>query len=105
MKKRTCDDIEIEKYNFYQYKNLISLNKIDIKKIEVYKKFPFGKQDFRHFTGYKKIKPLCMFFPEKNAYRFRKLNVFFLMKDKNFLEKYNEIWEKVRNIIKKKFKI
>ena len=46
-----------------------------------------------------------MFFPETNAYTFRELNVFFLMKDKTFLEEYNEIWEKVRNIIKKKFKI
>ena len=91
-KKRTCDDIEIEEYNFCQYKSLISLNKIDIKKIEVYKKFAFGKQDFRYFTGYKdnkKIKLLCMFFPETNGYTFRELNVFFLMKDKKFLEKYN----------------
>ena len=31
-----------------------------------------------------------------------KLNVcLFFMKDAEFLEKYNEIWEKVRNIIKK----
>ena len=28
---------------------------------------------------------------------------FFLMKDKEYLEKYNEIWEKVSNIIKNKF--
>ena len=28
----------------------------------------------------------------------------FLMKDKEFLEKYNEMWEKIRYIIKKKFK-
>ena len=25
------------------------------------------------------------------------------MKDENFLEKYNEIWEKISNIIKKEF--
>ena len=55
-----------------------------------------------------KIKSLCIFFPETNAYR-----IYFdgtecmsvLMKDKEFLEKYNEIWEKVSNkIINKKTK-
>ena len=29
----------------------------------------------------------------------------FSIKDENFLENYNEIWEKVNNIIKKKKKI
>ena len=32
-----------------------------------------------------------------------KLNMSFLIKDDELLEKYNEIWEKVKNIIKKKF--
>ena len=31
-----------------------------------------------------------------------KLNMSFLIKDDELLEKYNEIWEKVKNIIKKK---
>ena len=30
-----------------------------------------------------------------------KLNLSFLIKDDELLEKYNEIWEKVKNIIKK----
>ena len=30
--------------------------------------------------------------------------VYFLIKDKSFFDKYNEIWEKVSNIIKKKKK-
>ena len=41
-----------------------------------------------------------------NAYR-RDFNetkyLFFLIKDDELLEKYNEIWEKVRNNIKKEF--
>ena len=32
-----------------------------------------------------------------------KLNVCFLVKDEKLLEKYNEIWKKVRNITKKDF--
>ena len=40
------DEIEIEKYEFYQYKSLISINEIDVDKIAVSNKFPFGKQYF-----------------------------------------------------------
>ena len=32
-----------------------------------------------------------------------KLNISFLIKDDELLEKYNEIWEKVSNSIKKRF--
>ena len=31
-----------------------------------------------------------------------KLNMFFLVKDKELLEKQNEIWDKVSKVIKKK---
>ena len=53
-----------------------------------------------------KIRPSCIFLPKVNAYR-RDFNetkyLFFLIKDGELLEKYNEIWEKVRNNIKKEF--
>ena len=41
------------------------INDIDINKIIVSNKFPFGKQDFKYFIGYKdnqEIRPLCTFF-------------------------------------------
>ena len=47
------------------------ISDIDVNKIAV-SKFPFGKQDFKYFIGYKenkKIRPLCILFPEMNAYR------------------------------------
>ena len=53
----------------------------------------------------KKIKTLCIFFPRMTAYRkdFDETKyISFLIKDDEFLEKYNEIWEKVQNILKKK---
>ena len=39
-------DTEIEEDEFYQYKSPISINKIDINKIIVSNKFPFGRQYF-----------------------------------------------------------
>ena len=47
------DGTELEEYEFYQSKIPISINDIDINKIVVSNKFPFGKQDFKYFIGYK----------------------------------------------------
>ena len=43
------------------------INDIDINEIVVSNKLPFGKQDFKYFTGYrenKKLRLLCIFFPD-----------------------------------------
>ena len=60
--------------------------------------FPFGKQDFRYLIGQiiKKAKILWILFPETNEYRLdldETECMSFLIKDKELLEKYNEISE------------
>ena len=93
---------------FHQHKRLISIKSIDINKIVVSNKVCFDKQGFEYFIGYKddKIKPLSIFLPKMSAYR-RDFNetkyMYFLIKDDELLEKYNEVWEKVKNSIKKEF--
>ena len=85
--------IEIEKQQFHQHKRPISV---------VSNEFPFGKKCFRYFTGYKnakKFKHLCIFLPKTSAYRRS------LIKDPALLEKFNEIWDKVKSGIKKQFDI
>ena len=47
------DDTEIDEYKFQQCKSPISINTIDVNKILVSSKFPFGKQYFKYFIGYK----------------------------------------------------
>ena len=101
------DDRKIEEYKFHQYKSSISINQIDIDIIVVSNKFPFGKQVFIYLIDYKdnkKFKPLCIFFPETNVYK-KDLDetkcMYSLLKDKEFLEKYNEILERVSNTTKK----
>ena len=89
------DDTKIEEYKFYQYTRLISMNDIDINKIVVSSKFPFGKQGFRYFIDYKDDKEflhLCIFHPRISTCRrdFHKTKcMYFLMKDEKFLDKYN----------------
>ena len=61
------DHTDIEECDFHRYKSPISINDIGINKIVVSSKLPFGKQDFKHFIGYKdakKITPLCIFCPK-----------------------------------------
>ena len=102
------DDTEIEEYKFHQPKSPISINDIDISKIIVSNKLFFSKQDFKYFIGYKdakKIRSFFLFYPKTsiNKRDFDKtICMYFLKKDENFFYKYNEIWEKVSNIVKKK---
>ena len=66
------DDAEIEGYKFHRNKSLISINDIDINKIVVSNKLPFGNQDFKYFIGYKdseKIRPLCISSPQMIIYK------------------------------------
>ena len=57
-------DIEIQKQKFYQP---ISIKNVHIDKIVVPNKVPFGKKEFKYFTGYKDAKinkTLCIFLPK-----------------------------------------
>ena len=65
------------------------------------------KKGFKYFICYKdakKIKPSCIFLPKMTEYRkdFDETKyIYFLIKDDELLEQYNEIWEKLKNSLKK----
>ena len=65
------------------------------------------KKEFKYFICYKdakKIKPSCIFLPKMTEYRkdFDETKyIYFLIKDDELLEQYNEIWEKLKNSLKK----
>ena len=57
-------------------------------------------------TDSEKIKPSRIFLPKMTAYRrdFDETKcISFLIKEDELLEKYDEIWEKVKNSLKKEF--
>ena len=73
-------DIETKKQKFHQHKEPISIKNLDINKITVLNKIPFGKKGFKYFIGYKnakKIRPLCIFPPKMQGIEktLRKLNL------------------------------
>ena len=80
---------------------------MDINKRFVSDKVSFGKKGFKYFIGYKdskKIRPLCIFVLKISAYRkdFDDTRyISFLVKDNELLKKYNKIWKKLKNSVKK----
>ena len=62
-----CDETEIQKYKFRQYKSSITIANKDVHKIVVSNKISFDKNDFKYFIGYKDAKKLNLY-----AYSFQK---------------------------------
>ena len=53
----------------------------------------------------KRIRPLCIFYPKMTTYRkdFEGTKFMsFLIKDDELLEKYNDIWKKIKDSLKRK---
>ena len=70
-------------------------------------KFKHSDDDFKCFIGYKEgeiIKPLCIILPQMSGYikRFEKgdKNMSFVIKDDDVLDKYNEMWDKIKEKLK-----
>ena len=107
-KIKKFDGTEIEEYRFHQYKIPILINNIDINKIVVPNKFPFDKQDFKYFNGYKdnkEIRPLFILFSEMSMfkrYSDKTKCIYFIIKDEQNFNNHRKILEKVSNITIKK---
>ena len=67
-------------------------------------------EGFKYFTGYQEdeiVKPLCIILPQMNGYiKYFKSggkNMSFFVRDDNVLDKYNEIWDKIKEKLNIKF--
>ena len=61
-------DTEIEKHKFHQHKRSISISNIDINKTEVSNEVSVIKKSVIGYKDGKKVRPLCIFFPEISEY-------------------------------------
>ena len=73
-------------------------------------KFRHNDDGFNYFTVYKEdeiVKMLCIILPQMTGYmkyfENREKNMSFVIKDDDVLDKYNEIWEKIKMILSMKF--
>ena len=112
MSKKTTNfgDIRINKKDFHNNKKQFNIKGIDTNKILISKPVSYGKNNMKKYIiGYNDntIIPLQLFFPKVTDY----FNIFedgtrkmsFLTDNNEFLERYIKIWEKISNLIDKKF--
>ena len=109
------DNTKINKSNFYKTKRLFKIDDINIDKILISKKEPYGKKGsfngiaFKYFIAYEDhdyIGPLCIMLPQMIGYvKYFDNNkaMPFKVADNNLLEKYTEIWRRVSNLMNTEF--
>ena len=105
-------DKEVVKKEFYLSKQAISLDSVDLNKIVFSNKWKINDTTYKYLYGYLNndiTQPLCLILPQMHGYikyfNDGSKNVSFVTDDKEVYEKYNEIWEVVRKLLKLKFTV
>ena len=103
---------EVNKKEYYSSKQAISLDSVDLNKIVVSKKWKINDTTYKHICGYLNndtIQPLCVILPQMDGYikyfDDGGKNMSFVTGDEKIYEKYNEIWEVIRNLLKIDFTV
>ena len=111
-KTRKIGDKEINRKEFYLSKQVIPLDSIDLDKIVVSNKWKINDATYKYLCGYLNsdvIQPLCVILPQMNGnvkyFDDGGKNMSFVTDDEEIYEKYNEIWEVVRKLLKAKFTV
>ena len=105
-------DKEVNKKEFYSSKQAIPLDSVDLNKIVVPSKWKINDTTYKYLCGYLNndtIQPLCVVLPQMNGYikyfGDGGKNMSFVRVDEEVYEKYNEIREVVRKLLKLKFAV
>ena len=105
-------DKEVYKTKFYSSKQAISLDSVGLNKIVLPKKWKINNATYKYLCGYLNndtIQRLCVILPQMNGYikYFDNggKNMTFVTDDEEIYEKYNEIWEVIRNLLKVDFAV
>ena len=104
------DNIRVNKREFHKSKEPIDLMAVNADQIVISEKFKHNEAGFKYFIGYKEgeiVKPLCIILPQMSGYikYFGNggNNMSFMVKDDNLLDKYNKIWDKIKDKLSIKF--
>ena len=106
-------DKEVNKKKFYSSKEAILLDSVDLSKIVVSSRWKLNDETYKYFCGYLNndgiIKPLCVILPQMNGYikyfDDGGKNMSFVTNDEKVYEKYDEIWNVVKGLLKLKFAV
>ena len=112
LKKIKFGDKEVDKKEIYSSKQAISLDSVDLSKIVVSNKWKINDTTYKYSCGYLNndvIQPLCVILPQTIGYikyfDDGGKNMSFVTDDEKIYEKYNEIWEVVRKLLKIKLTV
>ena len=79
---------------------------VNVDQIVISEKFKHSDDGFKYFISYKEgeiVKLLCIILPQMNWYikyfENSGKNMSFVIKDDGVLDKYNEIWNKIKNTL------
>ena len=104
------DNVRVNKKEFHKSKQPIDLDLVNVDQIVVSDKFKHSDGGFKYFIGFKEgkiVKPLCIILPQMTGYikYFENggKNMSFVIKDDDVLDKYNEIWDKIKETLGIKF--
>ena len=110
LKKKKFGDKEVDKKEFYSSKQAISLDSVDLGKIVVSNKWEINETTYKYLCGYLNndvIQPLCVILPQMHGYikyfDDDGKNMTFVTNSEKVYDKYNEIWEVIRKLLKVKF--
>ena len=100
------------KTKFYSSKQASSLDSVDLNKIVVSKKWKINDTTYKYICRYLNndtIQPLCIVLPQIDGYikyfDDGGKNMSFVTDDEKIYEKYNEIWEVIRKLLKVDFTV
>ena len=112
LRKIKFGDKEVYKTKFYSSKQAISLDSIDLNKIVVSKKWKINDKTYKYIGGYLNndtVQPLCVILPQMNGYikyfDDGAKNMSFVTDDEKIYEKFNEISDVVRKLLKVDFTV
>ena len=104
------NNIKINEKEFHKSKQEIDLNSITTYKIVISDKFRHSEDGCKYFIGYQEdeiVQPLCIILPQMNGYiKYLEIggkNMSFLIKNNEVWEKYEEVWNVIKNKLGIKF--
>ena len=104
------NNIRLNKEEFHRSKEPIDLISVNVDKIVVSDKFTHSEEGFKYFIGYQEdeiVKPLCIILPQMSGYikYFENggKNMSFLIKDDEVWDKYDKIWDVIKDKLGIKF--
>ena len=104
------NNIKVNKKEFHKSEQAIELDLVDTGKIVVSDKFKHSEEGLKYFIGHQEdeiVKLLCIILPQMNGY-IKYLenggkNMSFLIKNSEVWEKYEDIWNVIKNKLNIKF--